>query len=52
MRAQLSVPVPDHDDETDAVVLYSETELTVQAPGKMKRVERRVYKILRSNGEA
>jgi predicted transglutaminase-like cysteine proteinase len=52
MRAQLSVPVPAHDDETDAVVLYSETELTVQAPGKMKRVERRVYKILRSNGEA
>ena len=51
MRAQLSAPVPAHDDETDAVVLYSETELTVQAPGKMTRLERRVYKILRSNGE-
>jgi len=51
MRAQLSAPVPAHDDETDAVVLYSETELTVQPPGKMKRLERRVYKILRTDGE-
>jgi predicted transglutaminase-like cysteine proteinase len=52
MRAQLSAPMPAHDDETDAVVLFSETELTVQAPGKMKRLDRRVYKILRSDGEA
>jgi predicted transglutaminase-like cysteine proteinase len=51
MRAQSSVAVPDQDEETDAVVLYTETELTVQAPGKMQRLERRVYKILRSNGE-
>lgn len=51
MRAQLSATVPAHDDETDAVILYSETELTVIAPGKMKRRERVVYKILRSNGE-
>ncbi len=52
MRAQVSVPVPAQDEETDAVVLYSDTELTVQASGKMKRLERRVYKILRSNGES
>jgi transglutaminase-like putative cysteine protease len=52
MRAQLSAPVPAQDEETDAVVLYSETELTVQVSGKMKRLDRRVYKILRSNGEA
>ena len=52
MRAQVSAPVPAHDEETDAVVLYSETELTVLAPGKMKRRERRVYKVLRSDGEA
>jgi hypothetical protein len=51
MRAQVNATVPTHDDETDAVVLYSETVLTVQAPGKMKRLERHVYKILRSNGE-
>ena len=51
MRAQVGVPEPAHDEETDAVVLYSETELTVLAPGKLKRLERRVYKILRSDGE-
>lgn len=52
MRSQTAVPVPTHDDETNAVVLYSETELTVLAPGKMKRLERRVFKILRRDGEA
>jgi transglutaminase-like putative cysteine protease len=52
MRAQLSAPLPAHDEETDAVALYSETELTVEAPGKMKRLVRRVYKILRTDGEA
>lgn len=51
LRALVSVPVPAHDDETDAVVLYSETELTVQAPGKMKRLQRIAYKILRRDGE-
>jgi hypothetical protein len=51
MRAQVNAPVPTHEEETGAVVLYSETELTVLAPGKMKRLERRVYKILRSTGE-
>lgn len=51
MRAQVSAPVPEHDEETDAVVLYAETELTVLAPGKMKRLDRRVYKILRKDGE-
>ncbi len=51
MRAQVNVPVPEHDDETDAVALFSETELTVLAPGRMKRLERRVFKILRADGE-
>ena len=51
LRAQVSAPVPAHDDETDAVLLYSETELTVLAPGKMKQLDRRVYKILRKDGE-
>jgi transglutaminase-like putative cysteine protease len=51
MRAQVNAPVPEHDDETDAVVLYSDIQLTVLAPGKMKRLERRVYKILRVDGE-
>jgi hypothetical protein len=52
MRAQIGAPVPEHDEETDAVVLYAETELTVQAAGKLKRLDRRVYKILRPDGEA
>jgi len=52
MQAQVTAPVPAHDEETNAVVLYSETELIVQAPGKMKRVERQVYRILRRDGEA
>ncbi len=51
MRAQVGVPLPAHDDETDAVALYSETLLTVQGPGKLKRLERRVYRILRAGGE-
>ncbi len=52
MRAQIGAAVPAHDEKTNAVVLYSETQLTVQAPGKMKRLDRRVYKILRPDGEA
>ncbi|MEO8019579.1 MAG: DUF3857 and transglutaminase domain-containing protein [Pseudomonadota bacterium] len=52
MRAQLSAQLPAQDEETNAVVLYSEIQLTVLAVGKMKRLDRRVYKILRSNGES
>jgi transglutaminase-like putative cysteine protease len=52
MRAQVTAPIPAHDDETDAVLLYSEASLTVLAPGKMKRVERYAYRILRRDGES
>lgn len=52
MRAQINAPLPEHDAATTAVALFTETELTVQASGKMKRLERRVYKILRPDGEA
>ena len=52
MRAQVSAPLPAHDDETDAVLLYSEIQLTVQAPGKMRRLERYAYRILRREGES
>lgn len=51
LRAQVNATLPAHDDETDAIMLYSETELTVLAPGKMKLLERRAYRILRSDGE-
>jgi hypothetical protein len=51
MHAQVNAPLPAHDEETNAVMLYSETILTVLGPGKMKRLERRAYKILRREGE-
>ncbi len=51
MRAQVNAQLPAHDDETDAVVLYSETILTVQGPGKIKHLQRTVYRILRREGE-
>ena len=51
MHAQVNAPLPAHDEETNAVVLYSESILTVLGPGKMKRLERRAYKILRREGE-
>jgi len=50
LTAQLSAPSPPHDDKTVAVVLYSETVLTVQANGRLKRLERRVLRILRPEG--
>ena len=51
MHALTNVPVPDHDEKTDAVLLYSEEILTVQPNGKMKRLSRRAYKILRVGGK-
>lgn len=52
IRSQVSAPLPAHDDDTPAVLLYSETQLSVQGPGKIRRLERKVYKILRREGEA
>lgn len=51
MHALTSVPVPDHDEKADAVLLYSEEILTVQPNGKIKRLSRRAYKILRASGK-
>src|SRR6202011_3594191 len=51
MHALVNVPLPEHDDKTDAVMLYSEHILTVQPNGKIKRVEREAYKILRVGGK-
>jgi hypothetical protein len=46
-----SVALPEHDDKTNAVLLYSEDILTVQGNGKIKRISRRAYKILRVGGK-
>jgi transglutaminase-like putative cysteine protease len=52
MHAQVNVPLPAHDDKTDAVLLYSETILTVESNGKIKSLEREAYKILRPDGKS
>jgi hypothetical protein len=50
MHALVSVPLPAHDEKTDAALLYSEDVLNVQSNGKIKRLQRRAYKILRPDG--
>jgi len=47
--ANASLPAPP-DEKTAAVLLYSDVVLSVQSNGKLKRVERRAYKILRPEG--
>src|ERR1700682_6444069 len=51
MHALVGVPLPATDEKTEAVLLYSETMLNVQANGKIKSIERRAYKILRPGGK-
>jgi hypothetical protein len=51
MHAQLGRAMPAYEAETDAVLLYSETVLSVQPDGKMRRLDRKAYKILRPGGE-
>jgi len=50
MHALVNVPLPEHDEKTNAVLLLAEDTFVVQGNGKMKRIERRVYKILRPDG--
>src|ERR1700687_2577732 len=50
MHALVNVPIPAHDEKTDAVLMYSEDILNVQGNGKLKNTRRRVYKILRPDG--
>jgi hypothetical protein len=50
MHAVVNAGLPAHDERTNAVLLYSEDMLSVQSNGKIKKVERRVYKILRPDG--
>jgi hypothetical protein len=51
MHAQVAAPLPSHDEKTDAVLLYTETVLTVHPDGTLTRLERKVYRILRPDGE-
>jgi hypothetical protein len=50
MRAAANAPLPAHDEKTDAVLLYSETNVTVESADKIKEVQRVAYKILRPSG--
>src|SRR5258708_39986845 len=52
MHAVINAPLPPHDEKTDAVLLYSETNVNVISADKIKTVERRVYKILRPEGRS
>jgi hypothetical protein len=50
MHAVASAPLPPHDEKTDAVLLYSQEDVTVQSADKIKTHVRMVYKILRPGG--
>ncbi len=50
MHALVSAPLPAHDEKTDAVVLYQETNVNVVAADKIKTQVRVAYKILRPSG--
>ena len=50
MHSLLNAAIPAHDDQTDAVVLYSEEILTVQSQDKVRITRREAYKILRPGG--
>src|SRR5215470_3336843 len=50
MRALVNAPLPEHDEKTNAVLLLADDTFTVQGNGRMKRIERRVYKIIRPDG--
>jgi hypothetical protein len=52
MHAQVNAPVPAYDDKTDAVLLYSETAVTVVSAEKIKTTVREAYKILRPDGRS
>jgi hypothetical protein len=50
MHALIGVTLPSYDDKTDAVVLYSETNVTVLSADKIRTHVREAYKILRPEG--
>jgi hypothetical protein len=49
-QALVSAPLPAHDEKTDAVLLYSEQNVTVISADKVKTQVREAYKILRPSG--
>lgn len=52
MHALVNAPIPAYDEKTDAVQLYSETDVTVISADKIRTQVREAYKILRPEGRA
>src|SRR5437016_2479398 len=50
MRALAGVTLPSYDEKTDAVLLYSQTNVTVLSVDKIRTHVRAAYKILRPEG--
>jgi len=50
MHSLVNAPLPAYDDKTDAVLLYSEINVTVISADKMRMHVRQAYKVLRPNG--
>jgi hypothetical protein len=50
MHSLVNLPLPAYDDKTDAVLLYSETNVIVVSTDKIRTQVREAYKILRPNG--
>jgi hypothetical protein len=50
MHALVNAPLPSYDEKTDAVLLYSETYVTVVSADKIRTQVREAYKILRPSG--
>ena len=50
MHALVNAPLATYDEKTDAVLLYSETNVTVLSADKIKTRVREAYKILRPEG--
>jgi hypothetical protein len=52
MQSLINAPLPSYDERTDAVLLYSETNVTVVSADKIKTLVREAYKILRPDGRS
>ncbi len=52
MHALVGVTLPAYDEKTDAVLLYSETNVTVLSADKIRTHVREAYKILRPEGRS
>jgi predicted transglutaminase-like cysteine proteinase len=50
MHGLVNVQLPAHDEKTDAVLLYSETNVTIVSTDKIRTQVREAYKILRPEG--